>query len=215
MSRPPVGRHISIDSAAMEWIDPTGGRWEITAHWSSTAGGPPKLVGLDIRSFRARVELSGGIALTRHYALGDDEPAELTQRAVRSVPISTVRETTRADILSEAQQYSTPDGVRQSSLPQLDDGGAFIARHFAEKAAAYTAKGEPRKRLPAAGAADLEVVARLYLAAVQSGDKTPARTLEAELRAAGWPINPPPHGRDQVRKYIQRARERDLIPPVK
>lgn len=176
------------------WRDSTGHPWEITAHWA-VVDGRATMVGLDIRSFRdagsERRQLQDGLG-------------EVTQRVVRGLPLSQVREVTRAALVQHAQLMTA-----HFTAPEDADEAAT----FAEQTQVLTTKGEPRKRLPAATAALLEQVARLYLAAIAGGHKTPARVVEAQLREAGIPVSEQ-GGRDQVRKWIQRARERGLIPPV-
>lgn len=142
----------------------------------------------------------------------DGQPVELNQRVLRGIPISYVRDATRKRSAAVAQDQA-------KRLTQLAQAGGTLpsellageASYFADLATAYTAKGEPRRRLPTISPGLLDEVARLYLSAVnKDGDKTPAKTVEEALRAAGTPVR----GRDQVRKWIQRAREAGLIPPT-
>lgn len=204
MSRVDWDNYISVINSEVDWTDSSAGQWRVIAHWS-IVDGRATLVGLDVRSFHQVVERDGGICLTRHRPL-ESELREVTQRVLRGIPIAAIRETTRAAIVTEAQDMSSPERLRARGLPES------LTAHFDRRAQQYTAKGEPRKRTAPASSADLEEVARLYLAAVAAGDKTPAKTIENALRPTGR-INER-GGRDQVRKWIQRARERGLIPPV-
>jgi hypothetical protein len=180
------------------WRDPTGGDWEITPHWAEVDG-RAAIVGLDVRSFRE----FGSDGDRRPVG---DKLAEVTQRVLRGLPFASAREETRTRLLHESAalaDYFTVDH---------DDGLGSVIQ--AERTKTLTTRGEPRKRVPAASVDLLSEVARIYLAATASGDKTPAKFVEDRLREAGVPISER-GGRAQVRKWIQRARERGLIPPTR
>lgn len=189
----------------MYWVDASGATWGLDARWT-LLDGRLTLVGLDIRGFRGQADG------TQEWL--DGQPAELTQRVLRGIPISRVREETRGMKAAAALRNAQLVSQHAQSHPDMAEVLGTLVSDYTELAEAYTAKGKPRKRLPAASSGLLDQVARLYLAAVAAGDKAPARTIEPLLRDAGWPVNPPPSGRHQVRKWIQRARERGLIPPV-
>jgi len=138
-------------------------RWNVTAHWTQIDG-RAVIVGIDIRG---------------------TESAEITQRVLRAIAISRVRDLT----------CPKPRG-----LP--------LAIHAATSA--LTAAGHPRKRLPPVSDGLLRQVADLYAIAVRSGSKMPAKFVEEQLRAAGAAVSAT-GGRAQVRKWIQRARERELL----
>jgi hypothetical protein len=186
----------------MRWADGSGAQWDLTAHWA-VIDGRATMVGLDVRSFDDPVD---------PQPIGDG-PAEVTQKVLRAIPLTTVREATRSWGAARSLQNAA---IMAGAVPPNEETAAALAEivaSFTATAASFTAKGVPRKRLPAAGSAELEAVAQLYLAAVASGDKTPAKSVEQALRSAGAKVNEV-GGRDQVRKWIQRARERGLIPPV-
>lgn len=196
----------------MVWADPSGATWHVTARWV-LLDGRLTLVGLDIRGFRGELYAEGGPDWV------DGQPTELTQRVLRGIPLTRLRETTRAqgaaaslrnaDLTKElAQSYVGTKAEAQSAA-----FAAVLVEDYTRAAATWTAKGEPRRRLPAATDALLKRVATLYDEAIFGGHTTPAKTVEATLRAEGVPISDR-GGRDQVRKWIQRARERGLIPPV-
>jgi hypothetical protein len=149
---------------------------------------------LDIRSFTTDQE---GEPSSLSYA--GDSLREVTQRVVRGLPLAQIREEHRQRAISAAEY-----GVKQ-----LADEHPYMPQLLG----ALTAKGEPRKRAPSATDAELQHVANLYLAAVAAGHKTPAKTVEAALRAAGapWLSHDATSARNQVRKWIERARDRGLI----
>jgi hypothetical protein len=206
----------------VEWLTPNpmdgkqpvlyedGSPWHVMPHWAMV-GGRAILVGLDIRSFvepwipdpdhpdggyegpRQAVDLDGGLA-------------EVTQRVLRGISISTVRRESSAH-LAEAMSAlaASLDAAYPSTTP--------LSRHAAEIASQLTQSGTPRKRRPAASDDLLSRVAAYYNEAVARGSKTPVRDTEGRLREAGDPVSAR-GGRVQVRKWVQRARQKELIPPV-
>jgi hypothetical protein len=185
----------------VEWLKPTPslqwtierGEWQITTHWARVHG-RATLVGLDVRSFSQNLDHEGN-----PMAVGDGL-AEVTQKVLRGIPISRVRDETREDMLRHAPGFA-------------EAFGTAAAEEYAAHVATLTTKGRARKRQPPADRALLEQVAALYKEATDVGSKTQAKYVEDRLRAAGVPLSLG-DSRSQVRKWIQRARGQGLIPPV-
>ena len=91
--------------------------------------------------------------------------------------------------------------------------GVALGVRTGEVASQLTKGGSPRKRRPAASGDLLAQVAAYYNEAVALGSKTPVKYAEDRLRAAGAPVSSR-GGRVQVRKWVQRARQKGLIPPA-
>lgn len=142
-------------------------RWNVTAHWANIDG-RAVIVGIDIRG---------------------TQPTEVTQRVLRAIAISQIRDST----------HPTPKPRdRQLAVPAIT---------------ILTKAGHPRRRMTPASEGLLQEVAALYALAVRSGSKTPARFVEERLKTAGMPLSTT-GSRAQVRKWIHRARERGLLPPT-
>jgi len=195
--------------ASVRWPDAERGPWVVTAHWAKV-NERAVIVGLDIRSFD---HLDAPIG---------DDLAEVTQRVLRGIPISQIRETTRDQVIAAHMMpslaiHSAPlvDGAKAPADSMHPEDVAAIDQQATEAYRALTAKGQPRKRRPPATEALLRTVAELYTHAVTSGDKMPAKYVEAQLRAAGEPRLSTKGGRVQVRQWVRRARERGYltIPP--
>jgi hypothetical protein len=188
----PAGREVTVP-----WTHPTG-QWMVTTHWALIRG-RAVIVGLDIRSFR-EMGVSDDPAEDR-VPVGDDL-TEVTQRVLRELPISKIRDAARADMLRDAEVLSRV----------LPDDTVYV-----ERSEVLTAKGEPRKRRPKASEALLRHVAALYAEAAARGDKHPSKYVERELRKAGEPRLSTNGGRVLVRQWIRRARERGFltIPPAR
>jgi hypothetical protein len=178
---------------------PDDGPWWITAHWAQVDG-RPAIVGLDIRSYFETSIDDGDVVRT---PVGD-KLAEVTQRVLRGISISAVRDATRQQLLDSVSFTAT---LPAEDVAELADRGYWAA----ERLTALTAKGEPRKRRPAANDELLRHVAALYAYAVGSGDKAPAKYVEDQLRADGEPRLSTAGGRVLVRQWIRRARERGYL----
>ena len=201
-SRPPVDW---LTRSATRWIDDaTGTHWELTATWA-LIDGRATMVGLDVRSF---ADLANG----DREPIGD-HPGEVTQRVLRGIPLSIIREQTRSQAAAAAVHNAEIMAGATLRMPGAEAELNAEAASFMDLANAYTAKGEPRKRTPAATEELLVEVARLYQKAMADYGTTPAKHVEEGLRAGGWPVSAR-KGRDQVRKWIQRARAARLIPPI-
>jgi hypothetical protein len=182
--------------ASVRWPDETG-PWLIATHWAQVEG-RAMIVGLDVRSFYDK-ELKDG-SLVRVPVGG--QWAEVTQRVLRGIHISQIRDLTRAHLRRDAES------ALFSPAPQ------FVADHAQwayERLARLTAKGEPRKRRPPAGDDLLRRVAALYEHAVENGDTKPAKYVEDQLRDAGEQRLSTKGGRVLVRQWIRRARERGYL----
>jgi hypothetical protein len=195
----------------VRWPDDEG-PWLIAAHWAKVEG-RPVIVGLDIRSYADEHCV--------RYPVGDDL-AEVTQRVLRGIPISAIRDATREQLIRNSEYLA----LGLFSVPLNSDEEPPIARHpelmehakrAAEALSMLTAKGEPRKRRQAASDELLRRVAALYAYAVGSGDKAPARYVEQQLRAAGEPrlSFDGDSARVLVRQWIRRARDRGYLDPAK
>jgi hypothetical protein len=188
-----------------------GSPWHVTPHWAEVDG-KAMMVGLDIRSFTAPWVKDSDDPLDDGHE-GPREPAdpslglaELTQAVLRGVSISTVRSRSAAYLAD----------VLGALCAQLD--AAFGPRtalgvHAGEVASQLTQGGSPRKRRPPASGDLLAQVAAYYNEAVTLGSKTPVKYAEDRLRATGAPVSAR-GGRVQVRKWVQRARQKGLIPPA-
>jgi hypothetical protein len=176
-----------------------------TVHWG-WIDGRPAIIGLDIRSFSdaTRDRLPNGWPKNDRYA-------EVTQRVLRGISISAIREQVRDDLIKHGHAI----GQIMASQPDGEIDAERIAQAYSEAAATLTKQGRPRKRAPSAGRDVLTRVAALYREAQSDlrESKTPARHVEQRLRAEGYPVSER-GGRDQVRKWIQRAREQGLLPPA-
>jgi hypothetical protein len=185
-----------------------GSPWQITPHWA-LVDGRAVIVGLDIRSF-VEIEYDpedpdslSGQRVPVDPVIG---LAEVTQQVLRSVSISHLRQESAAHVAEGLRAFS-------SSLTAL--APPSVLSDFASDAAeTLTASGQPRKRRSPASDALLTRVAEIYKAAVESGSKAPAAAVEDLLRAEGISISTK-GGRGQVRKWIQRARQKGLLPPVR
>ena len=206
----------------VEWLTPSpftgkqptfwepGSPWHITPHWA-LVDGKAIMVGLDIRSFTEPwvedpTDPDGGHEGPREPADPSLGLAELTQKVLRGVSISVVRNESAAYLADALGTVST----------QVDAAfgpGKPLAVRTAEVASQLTQGGSPRKRRPAAGDDLLSRVAAFYNEAVAVGSRTPVRYAEDRLRAVGAPVSDR-GGRVQVRKWVQRARQKGLIPPV-
>jgi len=206
----------------VEWLTPNpmdgiqpvfyedGSPWHVTPHWAMVDG-QTILVGLDIRSFvEPWIQDPGhpddGYQGPRQAVDPDHGLAEVTQRVLRGVSIAAVRRESAAH-LAQAM------GALAASLDAAYPSTTPLSRHAAEIASQLTQSGTPRKRRPAASDDLLSQVGTYYNEAVAVGSKTPVKYAEERLRAAGAPVSA--HGgRVQVRKWVQRARQKGLIPPV-
>ena len=206
----------------VEWLTPypfdgkqptffeEGSPWHVTPHWA-VVDGRATLVGLDIRSFT-----EPWVEDAAHPDDVGDRPrepvdpslglAEVTQKVLRGVSIETVRNKSAAYLASALGELS-------ASLDAAYKKPTALSLHAAEVASQLTKGGRPRKRRPAASDDLLSQVAVYYNKAVMAGNKTPVKYAEDNLRAAGAPVSPQ-GGRVQVRKWVQRARQRGLIPPA-
>lgn len=192
-------------AAAVRWPDEQG-PWLITAHWAKVDD-RPMIVGLDVRSFT-----------DRDQAPVSDHLLEVTQRVLRGLPISRIRDLTRAQLIETAMLPSL--GIRSipidgdesdMDLNWMDPEDVAAMDERAAAAHTLTAKGEPRKRRPAAGEDLLRRVAVLYAEAVGQGDTMPAKYVEEKLSEAGEPRLGTKGGRVLVRQWIRRARERGYL----
>jgi hypothetical protein len=174
------------------------------------------IVGLDIRSFiDAAIDLGDGIVM--RLPVGD-HPDEVTQRILRGIPISTIRDRARQEMIDAASLASlaVKSVPLEPEAPEPDpEEVAAVDEWAAERISMLTAKGEPRKRRPPATEDLLRHVAALYTEAVGQGDTMPAKYVEDHLRAAGEERLSTAGARVQVRQWIRRARERRYltIPP--
>jgi hypothetical protein len=172
--------------------------WHVIPHWAMV-GGKAMLVGIDIRCF---VEV-----YDRHDDVQDRQPVgrelvELTQQVLRGISLSAVREESRAHLTSKLVE-----------LAKACPPGRF-ADYSSNVATAMTTKGRPRKRRAPVRDELLTHVAQLYNVALASGSATPARYVEERLRKEGVDVSTR-GGRDQVRKWIQRARQSGMLPPAR
>jgi hypothetical protein len=213
--------HTSRDQR-VEWLTPNpitgiqpvlheeGSPWHVTPHWAMVDG-RATLVGLDIRSFvepwiQDPCHPDGGYEGPRQAVNLDHGLAEVTQKILRGVSIVAVRRESAAHLATAMSALAASlDAAYPSTTP--------LSRHAFEIASQLTQSGTPRKRRPAASDDLLSRVAAYYSEAVAVGSKTPVKYAEEHLRAAGDPVSAR-GGRVQVRKWVQRARQKGLIPPV-
>ncbi len=172
--------------------------WHVIPHWA-LVDSRAMLVGIDIRCFVEEDDEDGNPQPRRPVGA---ELIDLTQQVLRGISLSAVREESRAHV---AGRFA---GLAEACAPSR------LADHVGEVATALTAKGNPRKRRAAANDALLTRVAELYRAALASGSATPVRYVEEQVRREGADISTR-GGRDQVRKWVQRARQRGLLPPAR
>ncbi|GGK41778.1 hypothetical protein GCM10010124_38230 [Pilimelia terevasa] len=174
--------------------------WHVIPHWAMVDG-KALLVGLDIRSFVEDMPDDARDAWpSRRPVAGHLQ--ELTQKVLRGIPLSAVRDESRKHLADKL-------GALAGGLPDSP-----LQRRAGQHATAMTASGKPRRRRPSASDDLLVRVAQLYAKAEAVGQgRAPARFVEQELRREGFDVSTR-GGRDQVRKWIQRARERKLLPPV-
>jgi hypothetical protein len=103
------------------------------------------------------------------------------------------------------------DAEIKARVFSTSDDTTELAAKWAAQEAALTVKGEPRRRRPPGDRALLERVAALYTEAVHTGSTTPSTDVYERLVESGLHTTP-----TQVRKWVQRARERGLdIPPAR
>lgn len=206
----------------VEWLTPNpmtgiqpvfyeeGSPWHVTPHWASVDG-RATLVGLDIRSFvepwiQDPVHPDGGYEGPRQAVDPDQGLAEVTQKVLRGISIAAVRRESAAHLATGMSDFAASlDTAYPSTTP--------LSRHAAEVASQLTQSGTPRKRRPPVSDDLLSRVAAYYSEAVAVGSKTPVKYAEERLRAAGDPVSAR-GGRVQVRKWVQRARQKGLIPPA-
>jgi hypothetical protein len=206
----------------VEWLTPNpmtgiqpvfceeGSPWHVTPHWAMVDG-RATLVGLDIRSFEEPWiqdpgHPDGGYEGPRQAVDPDRGLAEVTQKILRGVSIAAVRRESAAHLAKGMSAFAASLDVAYPSTTPL-------SRHAAEIASQLTQSGTPRKRRPPASDDLLSRVAAYYSEAVAAGSKTPVKYAEERLRAAGDPVSAC-GGRVQVRKWVQRARQKGLIPPA-
>lgn len=172
--------------------------WHVIPHWA-LVDGRAMLVGLDIRCFIEEYDQDGE-ALPRRPV--QESLVDLTQQVLRSVSLSAVR--------AESQTHLADKFTRLANACSPDSA---LGDYTSNIAAALTATGRPRKRRAPAQEDLLTRVAQLYTAALSSGNSAaPVRYVEERLREDGIGISTR-GGRDQVRKWVQRARQRGLLPP--
>jgi hypothetical protein len=198
VSRPRLTRGSAAISSSLRWPDDAG-PWEITAHWGQV-NGRPVIVGLDVHSYAGQIMRVDGSMEWRPVG---DQLAEVTQGVLRGISITKIRDDTREALIrnSEALLAVLP--------PEME----LHAEWAADRLSTLTAKGERRKRRPAAGEDTLRLVAALYTEAIGRGDKAPAKYVEDQLRERGEPRLSTKGGRVLVRQWIRRARERGYLPP--
>jgi len=155
-------------------------------------------VGLDIRCFVEEYDKQGE-SLPRRPT--QDRFVELTQQVLRGVSLSAVRAESQAHL---AERFASLAACSPSAVGE--QAGTI--------AAALTAKGQPRKRREPARDGLLARVAELYNVALSSGSTTPVAYVEGRLRQEGVDISTR-GGRDQVRKWVQRAQQRGLLAPAR
>jgi hypothetical protein len=207
----------------VEWLTPNpfdgmqpvfreqGSPWHVTPHWAEV-NGKAMMVGLDIRSFTSPWVKDPDDPLDDGHE-GPREPAdpslgfaELTQAVLRGVSISAVR--------SESAAYLAHAlGAISAQVDAAFGPGTALGVHTGEVASQLTQGGRPRKRRPPASGELLAQVAAYYNEAVALGSRTPVKYAEDRLSAAGAPVSTR-GGRVQVRKWVQRARQKGLIPPA-
>ncbi|GAB4049685.1 hypothetical protein GCM10028775_19090 [Catellatospora paridis] len=171
--------------------------WHVIPHWA-LVDGKAKLVGIDIRCFVEECTPDGEEFPRRPVK---DALVDLTQQVLRGISLSAVR--------AESQTYIA---ARFKNLAEVMPS-CVASEYIDSVGSAVSASGVPRKRRAPAGDQLLARVAHLYTVALSSGSRTPARDVEEQLRAEGAPVSAR-GGRDQVRKWIQRARQRDMLPPA-
>jgi hypothetical protein len=206
----------------VEWLTPNpitgiqtilceeGSPWHVTPHWAMVDG-RATLVGLDIRSFvepwiQDPGHPDGGYEGPRQAVDPDGGLAEVTQKVLRGVSIAEVRRESAAHL---AKAMSALAASLDAAYPSITP----LSRHAAEIASELTRSGTPRKRRRPASDDLLSRVAAYYNEAVAVGSKTPVKYAEERLRVAGDPVSAR-GGRVQVRKWVQRARQKGLIPPA-
>jgi hypothetical protein len=206
----------------VEWLTPNpidgkqpvffveGSPWHVTTHWAMVDG-RATLVGLDIRSFtepwiQDPAHPGGGYEGPREAVNPSLGLAEVTQKVLRGVSVAAVRDGSAAYMASAL-------GTLSASLDAAYKRPTALSLHAAEVASQLTQGGRPRMRRPAASDDLLSRVAGYYNEAVIAGSKTPVKYAEDRLRAAGAPVSAR-GGRVQVRKWVQRARQKGLIPPA-
>lgn len=206
----------------VEWLTPNpfdgnqpvfleeGSPWHVTPHWA-VVDGRATLVGLDIRSFtepwiRDPAHPDGGYEGAREPTDPSLGLAEVTQKVLRGVSIAGVRNGSAAHLASVL-------GTLSASLDAAYKRPTALSLHAPEVASQLTRSGRPRVRRPAASDDLLSLVAGYYNEAVAAGSKAPVKYAEDRLRAAGAPVSAR-GGRVQVRKLVQRARQKGLIPPA-
>jgi hypothetical protein len=116
------------ESPRTQWVDESGATWNLTAYWA-VVDGRATLAGLDIHSFIDRPSGGGG---SQRTAI-NDRPVELTQRVLRGIPISRVRETTREQAAAEALRmaafFGRPAQPGTVKIPGMD----ATAAHYADR----------------------------------------------------------------------------------
>jgi len=170
--------------------------WHVIPHWA-LVDGRAMLVGLDIRCFIEEHDRDGQPLPRRPVG---EQLIDLTQQVLRGISLSAVRAESQAYISDQFAGFA--DALPPSPLSD----------HARTIATALTAKGQPRKRRIPAQDDLLARVAQLYNTALSSGSATPVRYVEERLREEGVQISTR-GGRDQVRKWVQRARQRGLLAP--
>ncbi|MGI5185530.1 hypothetical protein ACQEVZ_55735 [Dactylosporangium sp. CA-152071] len=208
-------RQTEEPSQLVEWLTPfpfdglqptyvhsDDSRWQVTPHWAFVDG-RAVLAGIDVRCFVEEYGRDGEPLPRRPVA---DGVVELTQQVLRSISLSAVRRESQAHLAARFADLAD----HAESWPPTHRGLADEAR---TRAAALTATGQPRKRRAPAQDGLLARVAQLYTEALAAGSTAPARYVEENLRQEGVEISTR-GGRDQVRKWIQRARQRGLLRPA-
>ncbi len=177
--------------------------WLVIPHWAFVDG-RAMLVGIDIRCFVEEYTRDGEPLPLRPVT---DQLVELTQQVLRGVSLSAVRRESQAYLAGKFASFAD----LADTGPDSHRGAADYARAVA---VALTAKGQPRKRRTPVHDDLLVRVAQLYTTALAAGSATPARYVEEHLRREGVEVSTRGGG-DQVRKWIQRARQRGLLPAAR
>jgi AraC-like DNA-binding protein len=185
-----------FDGLQPVYVEDDNSQWHVVPHWA-LVDGRAMLVGLDIRCFIQEYDREGNPLPRSPVA---DRLADLTQHVLRGISLSAVRTQSQTHL---ARRFTSVAGA----CPSTPLGDRLEAL-----AAALTAKGQPRKRRAPAQDDLLARVAQLYELALSSGSTTPVRYVEERLRQQGIEISTR-GGRDQVRKWVQRARQRGLLAP--
>lgn len=186
-------RYIGSASGGALWPDPLRGPWSVTVHWGEVDGKAIP-IGMDIRCFKGVPGSS------------DDPPRPRFPRAApwsASIPLSAemVRALRVGELISESHAH----------VEEFEEWLATRTPAQRRRETKRSQRPKPHRGRPLDRDMDhYQRVADLYLEAVTTGSRTPAKSVYEALKADGVTFTSQDE-RGQVRKWIATAKDKHLL----